>query len=153
MKYIGTKLVEATPMTRGEYNTFRGWEIPKNENGKDPGYLVRYSDTYVSWSPKDVFDSAHLVVNNNENLPSEASISEKMVEEFIDSTNTMTLGDRTTVVRCVLKNGYEIVESSSCVDPKNYSEKMGHEICMNEIKNKIWELLGFLLQTAWHGIK
>ena len=146
-KYIGTKLVKAKPMTRGEYNTYRGWQIPENENPKDKGYLVEYSDYYITWSPKEVFERAY-----NEELPSRVSIGLKMVEEFIAYTDTQTMGDRTTVVRCVLRNGFEIVEASSCVDPKNYSEKMGHEICMNKIKDKIWELLGFLLQTAWHGI-
>ena len=43
------------------------------------------------------------------------------------------------------------VESSSCVDSKNYSEADGYDICMGKIKDKIWMLLGFLLQTAWHG--
>ena len=151
-KFIGSKLIEAEPMTRGEYNTYRGWCIPADEDPEDPGYLVRYSDTYVSWSPKDVFDNAYLAVDDNKELPSGVSIGPKMVENFISYTDTHTLGDRTTVVRCVLRNGFEIVESSSCVDPKNYSEKMGHDICMTKIKDKIWELLGFLLQTAWHGI-
>lgn len=151
-KFIGSKLIEAKPMTRGEYNIYRGWAIPADENQEDAGYLVRYSDTYVSWSPKDVFDNAYLVVDDNKDLPSGVSIGTSMVENFISYTDTHTLGDRTTVVRCVLRNGFEIVESSSCVDPKNYSEKMGYEICMGKIKDKIWELLGFLLQTAWHGI-
>ncbi len=151
-KYIGTKLVKAKPMTRGEYNTYRGWQIPENENPKDKGYLVEYSDYYITWSPKEVFERAYIAVDDNEELPSRVSIGLKMVEEFIAYTDTQTMGDRTTVVRCVLRNGFEIVEASSCVDPKNYSEKMGHEICMNKIKDKIWELLGFLLQTAWHGI-
>ena len=57
------------------------------------------------------------------------------------------------MVRCVLVNGFEIVESSACVDPLNYNERMGTEICMEKIKDKIWYLLGFLLQTAWKGIK
>lgn len=152
-KYIGTKLIEAEPMTRGEYNEYRGWTIPADENPADEGYLVRYSDSYVSWSPKEVFDKAYLVVDDNENLPSGVSIGQRMVDEFISYTETRTMGDRTTVVRCVLRNGFEIVESSSCVDPKNYSEQMGHDICMNKIKDKIWELLGFLLQTAWCGIQ
>lgn len=152
-KYIGTKLIEAEPMTRGEYNEYRGWTIPADENPADEGYLVRYSDSYVSWSPKEVFDKAYLVVDDNENLPSGVSIGQRMVDEFISYTETHTMGDRTTVVRCVLRNGFEIVESSSCVDPKNYSEQMGHDICMNKIKDKIWELLGFLLQTAWCGIQ
>lgn len=152
-KYIGTKLIEAKPMTRGEYNEYRGWTIPPDENPEDPGYLVKYSDSYESWSPKDVFDSAYIQVDDNKELPSGVSIGPKMVDEFIAYAETITLGDRTTVVRCVLRNGFEIVESSSCVDPKNYSEEYGAEICMERIKNKIWELLGFLLQTAWHGIK
>lgn len=152
-KYIGCKLVEAEPMTRGDYNKYRGWQIPADENPEDSGYLVKYSDSYVSWSPKGVFDAAYFAVDDNEKLPSGISIGSKMVEEFISYTETKTMGDRTTVVRCVLRNGFEIVESSSCVDPKNYSEKMGHEICMGKIRDKIWELLGFLLQTAWNGIR
>lgn len=151
-KYIGSKLIEAEPMTRGAYNEYRGWTIPKDENPEDEGYVVKYSDDYVSWSPKEIFDKAYLEVDDNKSLPSGVSIGEKMVNEFICFTETKTMGNRTTVVRCVLRNGFEIVESSSCVDPKNYSEEMGHDICMRKIKDKIWELLGFLLQTAWHGI-
>lgn len=60
-KYIGSKVIKAKPMTRGEYNEYRGWDIPENENPQDEGYLVVYvdSDDYVSWSPKDVFDRAY----------------------------------------------------------------------------------------------
>lgn len=68
-QYIGTKLINAKPMTRGEYNDYRGWQVPDNENPEDAGYLVEYQDSptantpdhdgYVSWSPKDVFDKAY----------------------------------------------------------------------------------------------
>ena len=68
-KYIGTKLINAEPMTRAEYNVFRGWELPADENGADKGYLVEYLDGgkpnttthagYVSWSPKEQFDNAY----------------------------------------------------------------------------------------------
>ena len=51
-KYIGTKLVQARPMTRGAYNRYRGWEIPADENPEDEGYLIQYPDGYVSWSPQ-----------------------------------------------------------------------------------------------------
>ena len=40
-KFIGTKIVEAEPMNRGEYNTYRGWQIPKDENPADEGYHIR----------------------------------------------------------------------------------------------------------------
>ena len=136
-KYIGCKLVEAAP---------------KKKDGKE-GYTVKYQDGYTSWSPAEAFERAYLVVNDNQNLPSGVSIGPEMVDNFIDRVETTTLGDCTTVVRCILANGFEIVESSSCVDPQNYDEKIGQEICIGKIKDKIWELLGFLLQTAWHGIK
>lgn len=58
-KYVGTKVIEAQPMTRGAYNEYRGWQIPENENPADAGYLVKYSDDYVSWSPADVFETIY----------------------------------------------------------------------------------------------
>ena len=68
-RYIGTKLINAKPMTRQAYNDFRGWTLPADENGADEGYLVEYVDGgkgntdhyagYVSWSPADVFDRAY----------------------------------------------------------------------------------------------
>lgn len=58
-KYIGTKIIHAEPMTRGAYNEYRGWQIPADENPADEGYIVRYSDGYISWSPKATFDEAY----------------------------------------------------------------------------------------------
>lgn len=68
-QYLGVKLINAKPMTRGEYNTYRNWTFPEDENGDDEGYLVEYLDGgkantpdhngYVSWSPKDVFNRAY----------------------------------------------------------------------------------------------
>jgi len=59
-KYIGTKMLQARPMTRGAYNVYRGWTIPANENPEDEGYLVSYyPDGYESWSPKEVFEAAY----------------------------------------------------------------------------------------------
>ena len=57
MKYIRMHQVEAEPMTRGDYNKYRGWEIPANENPADEGYLVTYPDGYISWCPKAQFEN------------------------------------------------------------------------------------------------
>lgn len=61
-KYIGVKLVEAKPMTRGEYNDYRGWTVPADENPADKGYLVKYEDEYVSWSHIEAFNKAYNLV-------------------------------------------------------------------------------------------
>lgn len=39
-KYLSVSVVNATPMTRQEYNTFRGWTVPSDENPEDEGYLI-----------------------------------------------------------------------------------------------------------------
>lgn len=67
--YYGTKLIMAKPMTRDAYNTYRGWQLPADENGADEGYLVEYTDGgpsnhaahkgYISWSPKAQFENAY----------------------------------------------------------------------------------------------
>ena len=81
------------------------------------------------------------------------SVSLEMVEDFIAEVHTETMGDKCTVVRAVLRNGFELVESSACVSPENYSEDLGRDICLTKIKDKVWELLGFLLQTAVYGVR
>lgn len=58
-RYLGVKIVEAKPMTRGEYTGARGWLIPTDENPADAGYLVTYPDGYVSWCPKKQFEEAN----------------------------------------------------------------------------------------------
>jgi len=67
--YEGTKRLHATPMNRGDYNAYRGWQVPADENPADEGYLVEYVDGgkpndsrhagYISWSPKDVFERSY----------------------------------------------------------------------------------------------
>lgn len=52
-------MLEAKPMNRGEYNRYRGWPIPQDENPDDEGYLVKYRDGYESWSPKEVFEESY----------------------------------------------------------------------------------------------
>jgi hypothetical protein len=58
-KYIGTKMIQAKPMTRGEYNQYRGWVLPADEEPDVQGYLVRYPDGYESWSPMTAFEKAY----------------------------------------------------------------------------------------------
>lgn len=61
-KYIGIKQVEAKPMTRGDYNDYRGWTVPADENPNDEGYLVKHSENYLSWIAKDEFEKTYNVV-------------------------------------------------------------------------------------------
>lgn len=76
LAYIGTKTLSAAPMTRGNYNELRGWQIPPDEKASDEGYLVMYPltgndkpnvegfDGYVSWSPKSAFEESYRQTDN-----------------------------------------------------------------------------------------
>lgn len=159
-KYIGTKLIEAEPAFRVR-NGSEPYKIVTeardayvNYSEVEDGYRVRYPDGYESWSPKDTFERAYLALDVNGDLATDApSIGAKMVDDFIKETHVQTMGDKTTVVRAVLRNGFEIVEASACVSKENYSEPVGRDICMGKIRDQVWKLLGFLLQTAVNGVK
>lgn len=51
-----------------------------------------------------------------------------------------------TFVEVRMKNGFTVRESTTCVDPNNYDEEIGKEICLKRIEDKIWLLLGYALQ-------
>ena len=80
-KYVGTKELKAIPMNKEEYCQYRQWEVPLNENPKEEGYLVEYLDGgkpnderhlgYISWSPKDVFEKAYKLIEENNGILSE----------------------------------------------------------------------------------
>jgi hypothetical protein len=73
--YIGMKRVAANPMTRGEYNLYRGWQLPADECPDDKGYLVEYLDAgqpnhanhagYISWAPAEPFEKAYQSAHGN----------------------------------------------------------------------------------------
>lgn len=159
--YIGFKMIQAAPMTGEDAETFLGRsllfdnaerictnpECTESFKAVHPGYLVEYPDGYRSWSPKAQFEAAYMQVGDNN------TIANKNVEDFISSYETYTLGKKTTVVKAILANGFVLVESSSCIDVANYDLLIGQEICLERIRNRVWELLGFLLQTAQNGLK
>jgi len=148
--YIGFKMIKAEPMTKNEFNKFHGekYNHPYAIDTEDvQGYKVVYADGYESWSPKEVFEAAYMQVSEKN------TITADNVESFIACYEDFKIGEKTTVVKATLVNGFIIVESSSCVDPANFNQDMGIDICLERIKNKVWELLGFMLQTAQNGIK
>ncbi len=62
--YIGTKIVQAEPMTYHEFSEkIKSCPCPP---GDELGYLVIYEDAYRSWSPKAVFERCYREITENE---------------------------------------------------------------------------------------
>lgn len=135
--YISVKKVKAEQC--------KAWKDFKGHKEGDEGYKIYYPDGYISWCPKDIFEAQYL------ELEKENTVSQSDVDNFIADIETIKMGDKTTVVQATLKNGFTIVDGSSCVDPKNFDMEIGKQCCMEHIKDKIWHYLGFLLQSADKG--
>lgn len=82
-QYIGTKIVKAKPMTRGDYNNYRGWQIPADEDPTDEGYLMEYENGHEQWLPKEMFETDYIEYDKNK-LPATAAgmISTDYKERF-----------------------------------------------------------------------
>ena len=88
-------------------------------------------------------------MNKNAVTPEEVknAISNIIVETRVE------FGKPTTYVTALLHNGFTIRKSTTCVDPANYSEEIGKEVCMKKIVDEVWYLLGFMLQEDLYRAK
>ena len=57
------------------------------------------------------------------------------------------------MVQMVYPTGFTEFATSACVDPKNYSEEIGGDICVGKINDRLWGFLGFMLQWAKFGLR
>lgn len=65
-KYIGTKHIEAEPMTMGEAyekNLLQAGRVPNESEKDNAGYHVKYEGGYESWSPAEPFEKAYEVAD------------------------------------------------------------------------------------------
>ena len=136
----------------------------KEERGDVAGYCVYHIDRgHTEWMTAAAFEARYIPMglkgfrvsaaeNDSGPIYNENTVTQQMVDGFIKTASVRTEG-KTTIVLAELANGFEIVEASSCVDPSNYDEAVGRDICSDRIKNKVWHLLGFVLQWARRGCK
>lgn len=77
-----------------------------------------------------------------------STVDEDDIDDLLGNSDVKiyTSFNKCTIVACKLPNGFVIVESSACVNPENYDAEMGVDICLNKIKDKVWELEGYYLQ-------
>lgn len=67
-KYIGTKQIEAEPMTMGEAyrrGLLHAGRVPSESEKSKAGYYVMYENGYESWSPADVFEQSYRVADTS----------------------------------------------------------------------------------------
>lgn len=145
-QFLTTKIVEVKEMSRKEYVESRGWKLPEDEKhlADERVFMVYYPDGYVSMCPKERFLEQAYEIENNK-------IPDELVNNFIkvkDISTERYNGKIMTVMRYELINGFVGIESTSCVDEKNYREDIGEKILTKRLEEKIWFGLGFALGMA-----
>ena len=76
-------------------------------------------------------------------------IAQEHIERMYDEAekDVVTLFGKCAILACRLKNGFVLVASSACVDPDNFDINVALNICEKRIKERLWELEGYLLQN------
>ncbi|MBT9316282.1 hypothetical protein [Leptothoe spongobia] len=142
--YIGTKLITA-------------WEeIASKNTGTsktgDPGYAVKYSDGYISWSPKAVFENAYLPIGPDEPT---GFIGHDVVEDFIVSHEVLSTDDSVTV-QATLVNQIVIAQTVEKASLTTFSSGDWAEVAAQRasqlIEAEVTKHLTFLLACAQNGI-
>lgn len=146
--YIRTNLVAAKKGTNQDYETEIKSGLGILTNDIKDGYIVTDQYGEKSWHEKEIFEQNAIAVPGDG-----TTVTQEVVDNFIVKYETTKLGEKTTLVRVDTISGFEIIETSTCVDPNNYDEQIGTSICLERAKDKLWCYIGFLLQVARIGRK
>ena len=140
-------MVELTPMLAKEAQS-KGYKTNGHECD-DEGYEVTYSDRYKSWCPKAIVDKTYFKLNESNDG---TKILEQDVYNFIDYIEGGEISTKTSLVCATTITGFEYVETSSCVDEKNFNHALGYQYAKEKVISKVWDALEFVLQWAKNGI-
>ena len=103
-KYIGTKMVSAEPMSKGEAfkkNLLKSGVNVNDEDSVQEGYVVEYEDGYTSWSPKETFEKAYKVA---ETFQDRLQIEEFELNDKINKLNHFMQGEKFAALNEVQRN-------------------------------------------------
>lgn len=83
-------------------------------------------------------------VQQEERVPSRVTVSD--MEAKIKMTIYQRLeGTTTTICQITLQNGFTLIGTSGCVDPKNYNQSLGEKYAYEKAFEQLWALEGYLL--------
>lgn len=76
------------------------------------------------------------------------TVTEERVNRMISKTEYQIVGKKTTICCLTLNNGFEVIGTSACVDPKNFDVELGEKFAREAAFSKVEELEGYRLQSS-----
>ena len=75
-------------------------------------------------------------------------ITPQYIEDIITSEDYHVFDNTTLTICCLtLKNGFNVTGESACASPENFDVELGKKIALDNAKQKIWMLEGYLLKN------
>ena len=77
------------------------------------------------------------------------SVTSEQLDQLITNSEIQYFRAFETTTVCVVKlpNGFTVMGYSACVDPANFDAKIGKEIALDMVKERLWELEGYALKS------
>lgn len=77
-------------------------------------------------------------------------LRDRVTEEYIRSriskiTYNVVPDSTVTICNITMKNGFNVIGKSACINPVNFDINIGQDIALKDAFSKIWELEGYLL--------
>ena len=121
--------------------------VPKEKDGK-PGYDVTTRNGDKLWQPKDSFEDETIDFSANE-----THVTQPIVQDMVAKVKSESVSEKSVLTTATLVSGYEILETSSCVDASKINVRVAKEKAMQHVYRRVWQHMGFLLQLAVSGTK
>ena len=77
----------------------------------------------------------------------ENTVTIEKIENTILKEDYIKVGLKTVIAVLTLKNSFEIIGTSACVDPNNFDFEIGKKYAREKAIDQIWMLEGYLLQS------
>jgi hypothetical protein len=77
----------------------------------------------------------------------ENTVTIEKIENIILKEDYIKVGLKTVIAVLTLKNGFEIIGTSACVDFNNFDFEIGKKYAREKAIDQIWMLEGYLLQS------
>lgn len=84
---------------------------------------------------------------------SDIALNDEKIDNQIVETQFHQFPGTTVTVCCLeLRNGFNVVGESACVDPDDFDEELGREIAFKDARERIWELEGYRMKQRLHDM-
>lgn len=71
---------------------------------------------------------------------------EDQLKELIEKHQFLKVGKKTTICLLTLRNGFEIVATSSCINPEDYDQEIGQRISYRKALERLSDIQWYFLQ-------